>query len=141
MGDKGVSKRIKKGEVRNPLGARAHKSAMLRKSIRKFNSKQLQRVGSLIMMSSVSDLEKIRDDKKEPMIVRWSCKLILEGYERKLSSAIYEMLLDRFAGKVTEKVHHSGIPATNNTGAVLILPEKEILDDTKPIEDKINPKV
>lgn len=117
--------RIKPGEVRNPLGAGAHTRVKLSASFRKLSAKQVERIGSAVMTGDPQVIKKMKDDPKESVLARWIAKIAYDGM---ISGDLgtMEVLLNRFVGKVTDKIKHTGIPPSQQ--AVVFLPEKELHD-------------
>jgi hypothetical protein len=99
---------IKKGEVRNPNGARAHHK-IAEGSMRKLSQREVEELGSALLQGDVSALKDIidtREEKGRSVLMVWvasvAYRAIIKGEVGPL-----EVLLNRFVGRVSEKIDHT----------------------------------
>lgn len=123
----GIAKRMKnlkpakKGEVRNPNGARAHNG--LKAQLKKLTTKELADMIELVMTKPVSELQKIAQNPQEI-----SLKVgIASAMVRMINKGDFdtlERMLQRVVGKVKDEVdlNHNGIPATTSTVMHVYIP-------------------
>lgn len=96
---------IQKGEVRNPLGARAHNKEL--KKIRSLTVEEVARVGELILQNDLTALEALRDKPGSSVLTVWICAIAVKAI-RKGDAMALNALLDRFIGKVPNQVVLTG---------------------------------
>lgn len=102
-------KNIKKGQVLNPEGGRAHNPEL--RAIKRMTAVEVAEMGSLVLKNDIDSLKKIA---KEPgasvlkvMIAAVAVKVIEKGDAHAL-----DILLNRLVGKVKENIEISSITTT-----------------------------
>lgn len=90
-----------KGQVPNPIGARAHDPQ--KKALRKLTHAQVAEVASLILDGDIDALNEVVKDKTSTPLKIWLASVAMKGIQ-KGDMATLSMLLDRVVGKVKEKV-------------------------------------
>jgi predicted YcjX-like family ATPase len=104
-GRKTGGRNIQKGQVLNPKGAGAVSPAL--RAVRRLSQMQIAEIGTLILEGTISDLEKLKDDKNASILkmlfATVAAKAMKQGDHAALSS-----LLDRIVGKPKQVVEMSG---------------------------------
>lgn len=99
-----VEHQIKKGEVRNPLGGRAHNPEL--RAIKRLTEDELVEIGSMIVKGSIEELQAVGKDKNcsaiKAMMAAVAVKAINKGDHMALDA-----LLNRIVGKVKDRVEQS----------------------------------
>jgi hypothetical protein len=96
-----VGRPIKKGEVRNPLGGRAHNPEL--KKLRKLTREELVKVGSLVLKEDIRALEIIQKSRTEPVLKKWFASVALRALTTG-ESQHFNILLDRVVGKSKDEI-------------------------------------
>lgn len=92
---------IKKGQVLNPEGARAHNPAM--KELKALTVADMQLMGSMVVKGDLASLARIAADDTTPALQAWIAKIALTGIR---DGDIYKLdaLLNRLIGKVPDAI-------------------------------------
>lgn len=104
-GKRPVGKPFVKGQVANPLGAKAHNKDV--KVVKKLTNKELAKVMAVILKGDTKELEKLRHEKKSNVLTVWICSVALKAIARGDAQAL-NALLDRVVGKPQQNVKLSG---------------------------------
>lgn len=129
-------KPVKKGEPsRNPKGSPT--GPRISKKFKRMSAREVEKIGALILRKDLNALIAMKDDPKATglMILVASCvvQAIKRGDVRTLDA-----LLDRFIGKVTQKIDHKGLPETQNNSAVIVtIPANGYGAEEVPKNDKL----
>ena len=97
----GKDTRIKKGEVRNPLGGGAHNPEI--KKLRNLTRAQVVEVGSLVLEKNMPELKRIWHSKTESSLKCWFAGVAYMAVTTG-NSTHYNALLDRVIGKVKDEI-------------------------------------
>ena len=97
-------KPVKKGEVRNPNGARAHDPVS--KEMRRLTAEYLREVIEAATLGNLAELKRIAEDPDTPAIQVGVAKVLFNGI-RDGNWDIVEKLLARAIGKVPDKIDHT----------------------------------
>lgn len=106
-----LSGRIKKGEVRNPLGGRAHDQTD--KLIRRLTQAEIADIGTLVIAKNITKLRDIiRDAQKNPdskhsALKVWMAAVAIKAMQKGDAHSM-DVLLNRIAGKVKDHVEVTG---------------------------------
>lgn len=111
--------RIKKGEVRNPEGARAHNQAL--KQLKHLTKKELADLTNLIVKGDIDELKLIASRKRKASVIQVMVAAVCVKVIEKGDMHSLNMLLDRIIGKVKDEVHHSGSVGGDVSGKVTVL--------------------
>lgn len=95
----------KKGEIRNPLGARSHDP--IRKQLKRLTGDALLDIINMILQNESAGLKKIMDDPKETAIRRIAAKHVHDAIKSGSWGAI-EPLIIRACGKPKETIEIQG---------------------------------
>jgi hypothetical protein len=121
------SGQIKKGEVRNPNGGRAHYQGRVSSSFKRLTADEVRDIGSAILSNDTLALRAIIKDPKNSVLKVWvaSCafKAITKGDANTL-----EILLNRFVGRVKEDIQ---------INAVVEVADEDPIVRQKRIEEKL----
>lgn len=113
------STRIKKGEVRNPEGARAHNQAL--KNLKHLTKKELADLTNLIIKGDLDQLKRIAKKEVKASVLQVMVAAVCVKVIEKGDMHSLNMLLDRIIGKVKDEVHHSGSVGGEVTGRVSVV--------------------
>lgn len=116
-------KKFKKGQSGNPLGGQRHDP--IKKELKRLTSKELERVGAIVIKGDRKDLEAIFKNKEstllELMTASISQRIIYKG-----DVDAWNLLLDRLIGKVATKIEATGKDGTplnmNGPQVIVTLP-------------------
>lgn len=97
-----VHGRIKKGEVRNPLGARAHDP--FKRRLKHLTTEELRDVACLVINGNIEELKAIAKDPATSALKVWLCSVALKGIARGDVHSL-DKLLERLIGKVPQAVN------------------------------------
>lgn len=113
--DKGISSvgfrkppvhgQIKKGEVRNPLGAGAHDPML--KAVRRLSAAQVAEIGALVITSNLEGLKKIAENPNSSALQVWMATIAIRGVKTGDAHRL-DILLNRLVGRVKETIELSG---------------------------------
>ncbi len=92
----------KKGEIRNPKGAGAHKKK-LPTHLQELCIEDLKEVGKLILKQDVPALNAIIREKKASVLKVWTATIAIKAIQKGDYGA-WNALLDRFIGKVPTRI-------------------------------------
>ncbi len=101
-----IETRIKKGEVRNPLGARAHNPAL--RALKALTEPEFIEIGSLVLKGSGPELRKISRDITETVLRRGLAKMAL-NFLKTGDPKTLDAFLNRLIGKPKESIHVTGV--------------------------------
>lgn len=102
---------VKKGEIRNPEGARSHNPEL--KRLRRLTKLELAEIGSALLKGNVREIEAIIEDSdlnpdsKHSAIKVWIAGIALRGI-RQNEMGTLDGILDRLVGKVPDEIELSG---------------------------------
>lgn len=110
MGNKNPSPstRIKKGQVLNPLGGKAHNPTV--RALKRLTNAQIAEIGAELITGTGEEFKAIAEDPNATMLQRWFAKVMINGVTRGDHKAL-DVVLNRIAGKVQERVMHANDPA------------------------------
>lgn len=94
-------KKIKPGEIRNPLGAGAHNKDL--KAIRRLTYDDLADLGSMILAGDLMTLEFVMDDARATVLHKWFASIALKAIAKGDVAAL-SVLLDRIVGKTPDRL-------------------------------------
>lgn len=100
-------KPIKKGEVRNPHGRRAHKNFKLTHTIRNLTVQQVAEIAIAVVSNNLDAMREIRADPNSSVLKVWIASVAIKGISKGDMSSL-NMLLDRIVGKPKEFIQLSG---------------------------------
>lgn len=98
-------KPCKKGETHNPKGRPKGKLTDL-KAEYGLTNKDLENVLVYLMTKSVEELEEMRRDKQQPMLVASLCSALISSYKTGNLNAV-NVFVERLFGKATQKTEAS----------------------------------
>lgn len=127
VGDKKPPKhgQIKKGEVRNPRGAGAHKHGRVGCLVKKLTAQEVIHLGTLILQGDEKELSKIKKDSSASVLKKFIASCILKGLANG-DTYVLDSLLNRFIGPVKQKVDHTSSDGSLSPTApqiILTLPD------------------
>lgn len=106
----------KKGEIRNPHGARAHKNGRLKGNVKRLTALEVERIGALVLRHDLQGLKKLAQDDTASVLMVWvaSCaaKAIIRG-----DAQVLDVLLNRFIGKVKDRIQ---LTSKNNSTLTIV---------------------
>lgn len=98
-------KPIRKGEVRNPHGARAHDP--VKKELKRFTNKYLIEIIEMAVMGNLAGLKAVVDNPDSPAIQVGVAKSLFNAISEGDWSTL-ESIVSRIIGKVPDKVDFTG---------------------------------
>lgn len=98
---------VKKGEVRNPLGAGAQPHNKIKTALRKMTTEQVQEIAAAVVGNNLQNMQAIRDDPDTPVLKVWIASIALQGI-RDGNMTSLNMLLDRIIGRSREHIVLTG---------------------------------
>lgn len=98
-------KPIKKGEVRNPEGGRAHSPET--KMMKLLTQKSMVRIINLIAQGDVAALRKMAKDESNTALEMMFASVVIKIISKGDMDAL-DKLLNRMVGKVKDRVEHTG---------------------------------
>lgn len=111
--------RFKPGQSGNPKGRKKDPPEL--KKFKNLTHEQLVEVGSIILAGNMDQLKEIYQNPAstplQVMIAAVATRVIKRG-----DMAIFDVLLNRLIGKVSEDINVSGIPAANSPQVIVTLP-------------------
>lgn len=117
------STRVKKGQVLNPEGGRSHNP--ITKAIKRLTNAQIAEIGASIVTANRDEFKAIAESPDASMLQQWFAKVVLNGVARGDHKAL-DVVLNRIAGKVQDRVLHGSDPAAPIALApqiILMLPD------------------
>lgn len=123
-----VEHQIKKGEVRNPLGAGAHNPVV--KALRRMSQDDIAEIGTLIVGGQIDKLKDVAFNPESTVLQVWIAAVAIKAIEKGDAQAL-SIILDRIAGKVKENVD---VTVSAKLSDEDLIERARIL--TKQIEDK-----
>ncbi len=105
-------KPIKKGEIRNPLGGRAHNPVM--KAFKSLTEAEMMEIGTLVLKGSLTELKAIKNNQENTSVLKAMLAGVAIRTIEKGDPTALDVLLNRLIGKVRENVHHTGLPTDFN---------------------------
>jgi len=123
-------KPVQPGEIRNPLGGRAHNPEKRR--IRAITEETLKDVVELALISDLKGLEAIIRNPETPAIKVGVATSLVKAI-RKGDWRILEAIIERLTGKVAIRVHHEGGTENRTT----VVDEVALKAAMKKIEDDV----
>jgi hypothetical protein len=120
-------RRIKKGQVLNPIGANAHDP--VKRAIKKLTTKHLEEIVTTILLVPPEQLKKEADS--DPTVMKtWIASAALVGI-KKGDLTFFNSLIDRIHGRVKQRVELTG----NEGGPIETSAETE--EERKARKDRI----
>lgn len=98
-------KHIKKGQVMNPEGARAHDP--VKKELKRFTNKYLRDIIELAVMGNLAGLQAVVKDPNAPAIQVGVAKALADAVVNG-NWSILESIVSRVIGKVPDRIHLGG---------------------------------
>lgn len=130
---------IKKGQVLNPEGARAHNPDMVR--LKRLTNAEVAEIGTLIVLGNEQALSDIiLDSEIDPKCQHsalkvWMARIALNGIRRGDGHAL-DKFLDRVVGKVREKIEISGEDGGPIRNQIIQMTPAERLKELKRLRKK-----
>lgn len=122
----------------NRLGAGHPNHSPVNKRLKKITSNEVEDVITLILESSLEDLEALAKNKKAPALRSWIATAVVDAVKHK-SIGTLERLLDRAIGPIGQKLELSGRDGGPIETAAFTLTSDErmkAIDELRRIRDK-----
>lgn len=120
-------KPFKKGQVANPIGARAQNPEL--RALKHLTNGELVEVGSYILENNIPALKEIiKEGEKNPesktsALKMWMANVALKGFQKGDGSAL-DIFLNRIVGKVKDNIQVN--TTVNRPQVVIMLPAKDL---------------
>lgn len=112
-------KKIKKGQVLNPNGNSKHSRALA--AVRNLSNDEVTKVGTMLLDQNLESLKEIMRNPNSSALQVLITSVVVKAISKGDASAL-NVILDRVAGKVKEKLQVTGNMASN-VAVVISLPQ------------------